>query len=287
MQVKFNTIEQRFDRHVVIPDLHGESKLFEQVVDSIDDDVGVVVLGDMIDKKGSFDEYNNTYITLEIVRQLGSRAIVTLANHEYFLLAHFNAEDRHLRRAYIEYYHEIKGTTLLDYDIFLEKKFLASEMLEESMQRAGHIALLDNITPYYETDKFIATHAGIEHQTPWEKQKKTLEKFTENMSKGIYPNLSEVEPPSQVFSFVNAVDTREITATDKIVLSGHAHHLGYRSVEAKSQNIAPSTDRVILDGQRIRLASQLNKPQNADLLVWQDWDESIVSFSNVRQKAKL
>ena len=40
--------------------------------------------------------------------------------------------------------------------------------------------------------------------------------------------------------------------------------------------------RKILEGQRIRLASQLNRPKNDDLYIWQDWDQEIVTISNRR-----
>ena len=59
---KFEVVPQKFDRHVIIPDLHGENNLFTSVVDQYinKEDIGFVLLGDIIDKSGKYEEKNNT-----------------------------------------------------------------------------------------------------------------------------------------------------------------------------------------------------------------------------------
>jgi hypothetical protein len=85
-------VEQKFDKHIVIPDLHGESKILEQVIDKYNDDnTGFVFLGDVIDQKGNAEEDNNSNILLSHIKDLGHIAILNMANHEFVMQGAFFA----------------------------------------------------------------------------------------------------------------------------------------------------------------------------------------------------
>ncbi|NBW29283.1 hypothetical protein EBR37_02800 [bacterium] len=288
-QPNFKVLEQKFERHVVIPDLHGENMLLERVIEKYQrEDTGFVFLGDLIDRKGDISETNSVPKLLDTIIGLGNRAIITLANHELILLGALNADDPIRAYAYGYYYDMIKAHTVSDYDIRDDKFGWNKDELKQKMTELGHLALLMGATPYYETETFIATHAGINHKKPWEIQKERLDNLAIQLEKGDYPDPypkngiqieAELEP---IFSMKNATDTSEIISTDKIIVSGHAHTLHGSKVMGLEVGRNPLKYRKILNGQRIRLASQLNRPKNDDLFIWQDWDQEIVVIPNRR-----
>lgn len=284
---KFQVVQQKYDRHVVIPDLHGENTLLERVIDLYQrEDIGFVFLGDLIDRKGPVIDKNSVPKLLDTISALGKRAIITLANHELILLGALTSEDQIRAYAYSYYYNIIKANTLKDYGIIEDTFDWAKEDLKSIMKSLGHLSLLESSTPYYETDDFIATHAGINHSTPWEIEKEKLDKLSTSLSKGEFPDpypkngVQMEEGLEPIFSFKNAMDSSPITSTDKIIVSGHAHSLGNRRFNDTAKK--NKNDRIILNGQRVRLASQLNKPKNDDLFIWQDWDNEIKVISNFR-----
>ena len=122
--------------------------------------------------------------------------------------------------------------------------------------------LLKNITPYYETDKFIATHAGLTPDVPWQKQMQELEMVALDVLQGIYS-----ETPPQWFSFSNAnYPYGNKSVSYKTIISGHSHNLPVNS-----------SDRITDYGRRVRLASHLNYPDRHPLDIWQDWDGGIIT----------
>jgi hypothetical protein len=275
----FEVIEQQFDKHVVIPDGHGEHKKVLSVVEQYYDypDVGYVFLGDMVDRKGvTNDPEQGVRETLQIVKNLGERAIVTMANHEWMLLGAVFADSIPIRDAIAKSWllknankqfgsTSIESNTLSSYDLTNTGIDSVARLWRE-MRQHGHTKVLTNATPYYETDTFIAVHAGVGYEMPWEDQKYQLELTGQQMANGEY-----WEQPDQWFSIELAIDARPVTTTDKTVVSGHAHYLiPDGRYKKRVKNFSP--DRIINEGSRVRLASQLNPPQNQPLIVWQDWD---------------
>jgi len=286
---EFQVVSQRFDRHVVIPDLHGENRILERVIEKYQrEDTGFVFLGDLIDRKGNIEDIDSVPKLLNTILDLGDKAIICLANHELILLGALSTKDPLRRYAYSFYYDIIKAHTLSDYGIPNDRFDWNKEELTERMNELGHLALLRSSTPYYETDKFIATHAGINHRIPWQIEKEKLDDLSLNLSKGDYPdpfprNGVQLEDGLEpIFSIKNAIDTSPIKSTSKIIVSGHAHSLHGSKVMGLDLTRNPMKSRKILEGQRIRLASQLNRPKNDDLFIWQDWDQEIVVIPNRR-----
>lgn len=132
------------------------------------------------------------------------------------------------------------------------------------------MTILASAIPYYETDSFIATHAGIKPTIPWEVQRHQLHGIAGDMSAGNFDNR-----PPQWFSMKLATSTQPIRHTDKTVISGHAHILRPKEKPSSSRY---SSERSLHRGKRIRLASPINPPTKAPVHIWQDWDEEIIMF---------
>lgn len=276
----FTPREQFSEKHVVIPDIHGEYKVAEKVIDHYydDADVGFVFLGDLVDRKGiEVDHDRGVYKTLELVRRLGDRAVVTMAHHEWILLnAMMNATD------YLQDYagqtwlglasqHGYESNVLIAYglDPAIRHACQTPKKLRKRLARAGHLEVLLNMVPYYETQTFIATHAGMQHRVSLEQQKQALEDLAKLMAIGVF-----FELPPQWSSHMLATDPSPVMSTDKAIISGHSHSL--QTTARRPRNRV--SDRSLHGGQRIRLASTLNAPWSEPLHIYEDWTKTIVLF---------
>lgn len=271
---------RQFDKHVVMTDLHGEHKVFERTVNEyVDDpDVGFVINGDILDRKGETPDIDKgVFRTLELIKNLGNRAVLTIANHEWYSLGAMLSQDAGVRSAMTDAWLGIYGghgteiNTLCSYDI-KSRDIYTPDDLKDALEQVGHLAVLTAAVPYYETDQFIATHAGIQPSTSWEEQREYLDQVAEDMSQGVF-----YDQPPQWFSFEHATSTKPIKATNKTVVSGHAHYLMPPDPSSKRKQQL-SAKRSVNNGKRIRLASQLNQPAQDSLFVWQDWDSQIVEI---------
>ena len=276
--------EQQHDKHIVIPDLHGESKLLDQVIDKYhDDQTRFVFLGDIIDQKGIAEDDNNTKNIFESIKELGDLAVMTMANHEFVMQGGLFAKKPEIRNHYSTYWNMISQNTFEAYDLkpAIRDDHEAMGLLKLAMAELGHVAVLRSTVMYYETDKFIATHAGLEHNTEWIEQREQLDKLAGELSSDNFPDYGGARDlPSQIFGIENAMGAEENKGTDKICLSGHAHYLTPDSKRFQRLNIPISGERVLHNGTKIRLASQVNFPSRQDLYIWKDWDEEIDIIPN-------
>jgi hypothetical protein len=276
----FEVVPQTADRHVVVPDLHGEHEVLAAVVDRYIDipDVQFVFLGDVIDRRGmAYDPDHGVRETVELIRQLGERAVMVIANHEWAMLAAMLAKKPQYAQGAAAMWLGLEGrssyeaNTLNAYGDF-ERDYDAPGKLQARMEELGHFAVFASATPYFETKTFIATHAGVHPTVEWEEQQEQLVQVTRDMAHGIY-----FENPQQWFSIGLALSTQRVSCTDKTVVSGHAHYLtSNRQQYMRGQPTSP--ERSLYDGRRIRLASQLNPPYNDSLFVWQDWNGKIIEI---------
>lgn len=274
----FLVAEPITDRHVVVPDMHGEHRLLDRIINQYTDqsDVNFVLLGDIIDRKSvDNDPEKGVYKTLQIIKDLGQRAVVTMANHEWWLHASSRATDQTLRQQVLSGWlgtnpkNSIERNTLTAYNLDPTiRDEVAVDELTKRMARFGHLAILNSASPYYETDKFIAVHAGVLSGVPWEMQQGYLRSVASYMNDGQFH-----ERPPQWFSMKLATDTSPVDATDKTVISGHAHILDDRRHNQ-------SRERSLHDGRRIRLASQINAPAKSSAYVWQDWDGKVIEIAH-------
>lgn len=270
--------EQSADRHVVIPDIHGEHKVLQRIIDSYENeaDIDFVFLGDILDRKGKpgGDPERGVFKSLDLIKELGNRAILTMANHEWFFHASSFADDPIFRQSVTKEWLGNHANSAMEQNVLSSygldpniRTDTTSKQLRRRMVKAAHLGILTNASPFYETDSFIATHAGIMPGVPWDMQKNYLLEVAKEMDEGLF-----YDRPPQWFSMKLATSTEPITHTHKTVVSGHAHVLGQSSKRYPDQ----SKDRVLHNGKRIRLASTLNAPTNAAAYVWQDWDKRIV-----------
>lgn len=280
-QTHFQPRQQFADRHVVVPDLHGEYNVLERILDKYGEepDINFAFLGDIIDRKGiQYDNDKGVFKTLELIKDLGNRAILTIANHEWYFMASSYADDPTLKQYFTKEWlgtspkNSIEQNVLISYGMDPERRDSTTlEVLQRRMARAGHLGLIANASPYYETDSFIATHAGIMPGVPWEMQREYLTNVAEEMQEGLF-----YDRPPQWFSHKLASSTEEIHHTQKTVVSGHSHLL----VGGRKRDASYTSERSIHNGKRIRLASTLNAPTKAPAFVWQDWDQQIIGIPN-------
>ena len=270
---------QYADRHVVIPDLHGEYKVLDKIVDEYWDepDIDFVFLGDLLDRKGiKNDHEQGVFRTLDTVKELGNRAVVAIGNHEWMFLASTCASDPAQREVMNRNWlgtrtkEGCERNVLSSYNLDPEQRdHTTAKRLRRKMERIGHMAVLTSMVPYFETEDFIATHAGVALDESWEVQREYLDSVAEEMRHGDFH-----EKPEQWFSMKLATTTEPIRHTHKVVVSGHAHALVSNNKSCKNQSL----ERVLHDGKRIRLASSLNPPVRAPAYIWQDWDGQVVEF---------
>jgi len=276
----FEVQQQTQDKHVVIPDLHGEHHMSERVIDAYIDfpDVNFVFLGDVLDRRGiTTDQEKGVFRTLEQIRLLGERAVMVLANHEWYPLAAMFSKEGAYKETAIETWLGLESrrspefNTLSSYDLDKTDDNV-TEQFKYALMKAGHLAVLTQAMPYLETDTFIAVHAGLDPHLDWDIQKDYLLDTARDMAHGVF-----YDNPEQWFSMDLAVDTRPILSTPKTVVSGHAHHL-QNNLKDNRLSFKTCRHRSLHGGKRIRLASQLNAPRTQPLYVWQDWDGEIVRF---------
>lgn len=266
--------EQSHDKHVVIPDLHGEDGLAQKVVDLYIDeaDICFVFLGDILDKRYAPRNDKGIFNTVELIKNLGNRAIITIANHEWVTLASLYDESNERQTAHELGARNFYGnkTTLESYGVDPQSSS-AREDLKNAFAENGHDEVLLSAVPFYETEKFIAVHAGVEHHWDWDEQREYLIDVAREMANGVYER-----QPSAWFSTELATDIKQVSSTEKTVVSGHAHNLK-NGLKSFKYPVKTSTDRIVNDGQRVRLASQLNNSCDP-LFIWQDWDGQLIEI---------
>jgi len=277
----FETIDQTYSRHVVIPDLHGEYELAENAIDRYIDypDIQFVFLGDVVDRRGISDDPNRgVYRTVELIRELGNRAVMVIANHEWTMLAAISSKSVAHAKAATDLWlglsagrSSYESHTVDSYGV-IERDSTTPDKFRRAVYDAGHLAVFTNAAPFFETEKFIATHAGVEPMTDWESQKEYLIDTARDMAHGIFFN-----NPNQWFSMGLAVTTKPVQCTEKVVVSGHAHSLT-SGRQRYSRGLPTSAERVLHDGKRVRLANSVNAPTNGDLFIWQDWNGKVIKI---------
>lgn len=276
---RFQVREQFTDRHVVIPDVHGEHRFVDRVVAMYGDepDISFVFLGDVVDRKGPLiDQEKGVFKSLELIKDLGSRAVLTMGNHEWLLLASSYTSDPAFREEQSgEWLGDklgdgIERNVLVSYDMDPNRRdHTTSDELMRRMARAGHLEVLTGASPYFETAECIVVHAGLLPAVDWSTQRSYLEEVAKEMDYGLF-----YDRPPQWFSMRLAVSTEPNACVSKTVISGHAHVLGRRTRRYPDQ----SADRILHAGKRIRLASTLNAPTNANAYIYQDWDRAVVEI---------
>lgn len=241
------------EKYVAIADLHSRSDVLKRVVDEYDgQDVRYVALGDSVGRGP------DTAGVLDLLQR--EQAKITWGNWEFYRMAGLLHHDLAIRdliqndiKPFSFSYSELQNDAR-SYGINPNSPSKSLiESITKAMQERGHLDLLARAAMYFETDDFIAIHAGLTDES-WSKQKEDLIKAQKTF-----------EAPIQVVDdpiFTLSRQQKAFEATDKIVITGHSH-------------IVPGP-RVTALGKRVRLASQLSMGE--PLHVWQSWDGQIKSF---------
>lgn len=248
------------EKIVVASDLHGYYQPLEKVVKHYGDGPDRYLLnGDLIGAGPS------TARVLDIAQDIN--ADINLGNWELYLLAGMLQEDPEARQR-IQGAAKIFGTrenllgaiaSSYGVDIRGKDRSYMIENLQDKMMERGHLQMLAQAAMYFEGKDFVAVHAGLT-DTGLLLQKQEM--F--NARKDLLKNTGEEEfdEPPQITSLPLAHQQEAFGATNKIVVTGHAHE--------------PLGDRITADGARVRIGSWLKK--NQPLHVWQSWDKEIKSF---------
>lgn len=236
------------DKYLVIPDLHGQSdKLYAVINHYRAEAPQLLSLGDVLD--GGINPRDCVQMLID------EGAVILSANHEWTALAAMQSTNNQSvwQRIWLGRY---QRKTLESYAV-RSSEYVAME-LREKMRELGHLAFLNSALPYFETPEFIAVHAGLTDE-PWEDQKAYLDAANADCLAGDYDSEAE-----QIFDLDFVLSTQDTTtATDKLVVSGHAHN------RTTSINNYPENNR-------LRLASKMSA--GLPLFVWESWTGKIVPF---------
>lgn len=236
----------------IVPDTHGQYEKVGRMLDILDPFVDkILFLGDVIDGPDSKR-------LIQLIRSLGDKAITIVGNHEWVCrnaMADYDDVNTRIWREHMWPLYEDR--LLVSYGINKTASWNYNALaLRELMQENGDYEWINNLPPYYETDEFVALHAGPKPNILWTDQKSFL-----NMVSS--PKKRHTLEPEQIFS--GEIANMQIVPNDtanRVFVSGHAH------------STAPVSHR--MRNNRICLASNIS---NGDpLFVWLSTQNEIVSF---------
>lgn len=238
--------------YAVFPDTHGRYDLVARAMDFYDlDKITPVFLGDFLDRGTQTKEL------LNLVRSIG--AISVVGNHEWVLRnALADRNDRQSIHCCNVNWPKYEHMTLDSYAITRSRDWHKNrDRLHAVMEETGDLEFLNSLPPYFETDSFIAVHAGPLTQ-PWSFQTLLLEERSNPLRR-----LSLNEPP-QIFDFklAGAYEDAWVPKGKKFI-KGHTH-LRIGSDKRMSRT-------------SVRLGSDLTKGD--PLYVWESAADTIREFS--------
>jgi hypothetical protein len=199
--------------HLVIPDSHGEYDKVSRIVDAYENTVDrFVFLGDVIDGR-------DVKPLIGLIQGLGERAITIVGNHEWVLLNALQDDPEELvahwrHRLWSRY----ERDTLASYGIARTRKWeINAKALSEVIRPNGHYDWLAGLPTFYETDSFVAIHAGPRHDLSWDIQKKELDDANTEEQR-MYTE------PLQIFDHgLSKVQDLPSDVDSKLFISGHSH----------------------------------------------------------------
>jgi hypothetical protein len=199
--------------YLVLPDTHGEYEKVCRIVDLYENSVDkFLFLGDVIDG-------TNTKPLIGLIRDLGAKAITIAGNHEWVLRNALQEEPEEL----VGYWRDqlwsrYERDMLVNYQIQPSKVWEHNaEAIRLAMIECGHLEWLNTLPSYYETNSFVAIHAGPVRDIPWELQKKELDSLD-----GTNGRLQS--EPCQLFSHALAsVEDMPAEVDGRLFISGHSH----------------------------------------------------------------
>lgn len=197
-------------KYVVMADVHGSYEAAARALDSYDlAEVTPVFAGDFINGGPSSAR------VIQLIEDSG--AIALAGNHEHglfkVLTSPENCDNEDWRVG-------IHKTLLSSYGLRRTRDRMRDrEQLHAAMQERGHLAVIESMRPYLETETAIIVHAGLEPTSAWEDQKEELDAIWT-------PERRHLEKPAQIFDLdycLASLTELPETVTAKDVASGHFH----------------------------------------------------------------
>lgn len=236
-------------RYTVVPDTHGQYALVGRVVDAHLPETDVFVfLGDVLNGPDSAR-------LIRLIRELGDRAITIVGNHEWVgRNALSDSDDPAVAVWRQQVWPGYEQSTLQSYGIRTTTSWIRNaEALRDKMAETGDLEWLHGLPPYFETDDFVAVHAGPEHAYPWRLQADALDQLTNDDAR-------LHDEPAPIFSgkLGRIIDIPE-SVDSRTFVTGHLH-----------LTLPPEQRRA---ARKIGLASPTDR--GAPLYVWQSDQDRI------------
>ena len=142
-------------RYVLISDIHGELEMFEQLLEKMQYNPAedqLVLLGDYVDRGP-----NSRGVLNKVMELKEEGAIVLRGNHDDMLLAAAKGEEN----AWERWWKNGALPTLLSYD-----PTITEQVLPDTEEFQKHIAFIEELDYYVETEDYIFVHGGVDPDTP-------------------------------------------------------------------------------------------------------------------------
>lgn len=202
---------------LVIPDVHGELEHTKRAVGLAEQlDAAPVFLGDTINRGPNSKE------VIELVKTLGDSAIAIVGNHEWYCRTALYDPDYAVSTAVRDnlWAGDMQNNMLKSYDLPQSGDNETDAFyLRQAMEDEGHWDFIDKLPSFFETDEFVAVHAGPKTDEPWESQRADIEKKSEQESR-LFSEPQQVLDPAHKLSGVTDVP-REVD--ERIFITGHRH----------------------------------------------------------------
>lgn len=238
--------------HLVFPDTHGEYERVAHVINETEAHIDTYIFaGDVIDGPDSRR-------LISLIRTLGERAITIVGNHEWVCRnALDESGDPTISVWRDDVWPKYELDMLASYGIKRTPDwFQNAERLRNTMREQGDLEWLRGLRPYFETDTFVALHAGPQLDKPWSQQAMYLDAVDKGNSR-LY------EEPPQLFNHKLAqLQPVRDSVSIKTFVTGHDH-----SSFASDNRVAEH---------RVCLGSRLGKGD--PLFVWDAATKQVMSY---------
>ncbi|MDB5184989.1 MAG: serine/threonine protein phosphatase [Candidatus Saccharibacteria bacterium] len=238
--------------YAVVPDTHGEYEHVARMLEVVEPVVDkIVFLGDVVDGR-------EPRKLIDLIRELGDKAVTILGNHEWVLRNALHDSTGPLTTAWRDHVWLPGYESGMFRAYGVERQGSSHEdasRLRERLAELGHFNWLQSLPPYYETPKFVALHAGPLMTRAWSKQAMQLRYESA-------PAVRVKKEPLQLFSRSAGLTKGVPNAVDeRMFITGHAH-VGM-AARRRAQN-------------RVCLATHIT--EGAPLLVWHSAQDMIAEY---------
>ncbi|HVX24424.1 MAG TPA: hypothetical protein VG992_03740 [Candidatus Saccharimonadales bacterium] len=202
--------------YAVIPDSHGEYDKVARVIDATQNSISTYIF------EGDIFGGPQPARLVGLIRDLGERAVSIAGNREWVCrnaLNDSNDSSLEVWREDVWPGYERGHRGILDsYGVEKSPNWQENAAnLREVMTRNGDLAWLSSLAPYFETDEFVAVHAGPVLDKPWVVQATYLDSINT-------PNGRLEDEPPQIFSHaLAAVHDIPASVDNRTFITGHSH----------------------------------------------------------------